>query len=104
RRRRATSRTSIGSPTQNHDAAVAHVTRSQTFVKERRGETRVAETFSAVGENGEVQLSLTYEQGGDLVIWATPDSPNLELRAAKNPRISRWYQDPAQTLVPRCPL
>src|SRR4029450_10233864 len=99
RRRRATSRTSIGSPTQNHDAAVAHVTRSQTFVKERRGETRVAETFSAVGENGEVQLSLTYEQGGAPVRWATPASPNLELRAAKNPRISRWYQDQVMNVV-----
>src|SRR5262249_24337303 len=51
------------------------------------------ETFSAVGESGEVQLSLDYEQGGDVVIWATPATPNLQLRAASNPQIVRWYQE-----------
>jgi hypothetical protein len=49
--------------------------------------------FSAVAERGEVHLSLAYEQGGDLLIWATPDESNLPLRAARNPQIVRWYQE-----------
>src|SRR5215510_16046912 len=80
-------------PGKYHDAALARVTRTQVFSKERRGETRVRETFSAVGERGEVHMSLTYDQGGDLVIWATPDRPNLQLRAAKDLRVIRWYQE-----------
>jgi hypothetical protein len=75
------------------DGALADITRSQTFNKERRGETRVHEVFSAVAERGELHLSLAYEQGGDLVIWASPDKPNLPLRAARNPSIVRWYQE-----------
>jgi hypothetical protein len=51
------------------------------------------ERLRRVGESGEVHLSLAYEQGGELVIWATPDEPNLPLRAARNPRILRWYQE-----------
>jgi hypothetical protein len=75
------------------DGTLAGITRSQTFTKERRGETQVRETFSAVAERGEVHLSLVYEQGGELLIWATPDKPNLPLRAAKDPSIVRWYQE-----------
>jgi hypothetical protein len=82
-----------GVPGKYEDGALAQITRSQSFSKERRGETHVRETFSAVAERGEVNLSLAYEQGGDLVIWASPDKPNLPLRAAKNPRIVRWYQE-----------
>jgi hypothetical protein len=36
---------------------------------------------------------LAYEQGDDLVVWASPDKPNLVLRAANDPRIVRWYQE-----------
>jgi hypothetical protein len=82
-----------GVPGRYEDGALAQITRSQTFGKERRGETHVRETFSAVAERGEVHLSLAYEQGGDLLIWASPDEPNLPLRAARNPRIVRWYQE-----------
>lgn len=82
-----------GVPGRYEDAALAQITRSQSFSKERRGETRVRETFSAVAEHGEVHLSLAYDQGGDLVIWASPDKPNLPLRAAKDARIVRWYQE-----------
>jgi hypothetical protein len=82
-----------GVPGRYEDAALAQITRSQSFSKERRGETRVRETFSAEAEHGEVHLSLAYEQGGDLVIWASPDKPNLPLRAAKDPRIVSWYQE-----------
>ena len=82
-----------GVPGKYCDAALAEINRSQTFSKERRGETHVRETFSAVGEGGEVCLSLAYVQGGELVIWATPDEPNLPLRAASNPQIVRWYQE-----------
>ena len=71
---------------------LARITRSQSFSKER-GETRVRETFSALGESGEVHLLLDYEQGGELVIWATPAAPNLPLRAASNTQIVRWYQE-----------
>jgi hypothetical protein len=35
----------------------------------------VRETFSAVADTGTVTLSLAYDQGGDLVIWAIPTSP-----------------------------
>jgi hypothetical protein len=80
-------------PGKYEDGVLATITRSQTFSKERRGETHVRETFSAVAERGEVHLSLAYEQGGDLVIWVSPDKPNLPLRAARNPRIVRWYQE-----------
>jgi hypothetical protein len=82
-----------GVPGKYGDGALARITRSQTFSKARRGETQVRETFSAVTERGEIHLSLTFEQGGDLVIWATPDKPNLPLRAAVNPSIVRWYQE-----------
>jgi hypothetical protein len=82
-----------GVPGKYDDGALARITRSQTFSKERRGETEVRETFSAVAERGEVHLSLTYEQGGDLLIWASADKPNLLLRAARNPQIVRWYQE-----------
>jgi hypothetical protein len=80
-------------PGKYDDGALARITRSQTFSKERRGETHVRETFSAASERGEVHLSLAYEQGGELLIWATPDRPNLPLRAARDPRIVRWYQE-----------
>jgi hypothetical protein len=82
-----------GVPGKYADGALAHITRSQTFSKERPGETSVRETFSAVAERGEVHLSLAYEQGGDLLVWASPEQPNLVLRAARDPRIVRWYQE-----------
>src|SRR5262249_7928543 len=82
-----------GVPGRYEDGALARITRSQTFGKERRGETHVRETFSAVAESGEIHLSLAYEQGGDLVIWASPQEPNLALRAARKPEIVRWYQE-----------
>jgi hypothetical protein len=81
-----------GVPGRYGDGSLARITRSQTFSKERRGETEVRESFSALSEGGEVHLSLAYEQGGELVIWVTPDQPNLPLRAAKDPSIVRWYQ------------
>jgi hypothetical protein len=82
-----------GVPGRYGDGSLARITRSQTFSKERRGETEVRESFSALAEGGEVHLSLAYEQGGELVIWVTPDQPNLPLRAAKDPSIVRWYQE-----------
>jgi hypothetical protein len=82
-----------GVPGKYGDGALARITRSQTFSKQRRGDTRVREMFSAVGEGGQVHLSLAYEQGGDLVVWATPAEPNLRLRAATDPEIVRWYQE-----------
>jgi hypothetical protein len=75
------------------DGALADIGRSQTFSKARRGETQVRESFSAVAERGQVHLSLVYDQGGDLLVWASPDKPNLPLRAASDPRIVRWYQE-----------
>ena len=74
------------------DGKLAQIKRSQTFTKERRGETRVREEFSAVGESGEIHLSLSYVQGG-AVVWSTADKPNLPLVAAKDPNIVRWYQE-----------
>jgi hypothetical protein len=82
-----------GVPGKYDDGVLAHVTRSQTFTKERRGETEVSETFSAVAEQGEVHLSLTYEQGGELLVWASADAPSLPLRAAESPSIVRWYRE-----------
>jgi hypothetical protein len=81
-----------GVPGKYEDGVLAQITRSQTFSKERRV-THVRETFSAVAERGEIHLSLAYEQGGELVIWASSHEPNLPLRAAKNPDIMRWYQE-----------
>ena len=59
-----------GVPGKYGDGKLAHITQSQTFTKERRGETQVREAFSAVADGGEVHLSLAYEQGG-IVNWAT---------------------------------
>ena len=74
-----------GVPGRYEDAALAQITRSQSFSKERRGETRVRETFSAVAEHGEVHLSLAYEQGGDRHLGkprqAEPAAPSSERRA-----------------------
>jgi hypothetical protein len=81
-----------GIPGKYDDAALAEIRRSQTFSKERRGETQVRETFSAVAVRGEIHLSLAYEQGGDLLVWVSPDSPNQPLRAARNPSIVRWWR------------
>ena len=82
-----------GVPGKYGDAVLAGITRSQTFTKEQPGETHVRESFSAVSERGEVHLTLAFEQGGELVIWARPATPNLPLRAASNPQIVRWYQE-----------
>src|SRR5215475_7793023 len=74
------------------DGTLATITRSQTFTKQRRGQTQVRESFSAVADTGAVHLSLAYQQGRR-VIWATADKPNLALYAAKDPRVVRWYQE-----------
>ena len=79
-------------PGKYRDGKLAHIKRSQIFTKEHRGETQVRETFSAVADSGEIDLSLAYEQGG-MVIWATADKPNLPLHAAKDPNIVRVYQE-----------
>jgi len=81
-----------GIPGKYRDAKLARITRSQTFTKETRGETRVREAFSAVAESGEVHLSLAYRQGG-VVMWVTADKPNLPLYAAKDTSIVRVYQE-----------
>lgn len=80
-------------PGKYRDGVLAEVTRSQTFTKERRGETRVQESFSAVADSGEVHLSLAYDQGGEWLIWTTADEPNLPLYAARDPHIVRVYQE-----------
>jgi hypothetical protein len=79
-------------PGRYRDGRLAQITRSQTFVKERRGETEVRETFSAVADGGEIHLSVAYQQGG-MLVWATADRPNLPLLAAADPSIERWYQE-----------
>jgi hypothetical protein len=81
-----------GVPGRYGDATLADITRSQTFTKQRRGQTQVRETFSAVAEGGQLQLSLAYRQGG-MVVWATAKEPNLPLYAAKDPNVVRWYQE-----------
>jgi hypothetical protein len=89
-----------GVPGKYGDGKLAHITRSQTFTKERRGETQIRETFSAVADSGEVHLSLAYEQGG-IANWATADKPNLPLYAAKDPTIVRWYEEDQVSNVAR---
>jgi hypothetical protein len=79
-------------PGHYRDGTLAQITRSQTFTKQRRGETQVRESFSAVADDGQVHLSLAYRQGGT-VIWATAKEPDLPLYAAKDPRVVRWYQE-----------
>jgi len=74
------------------DHRLAHITRQQTFTKQKRGETHVRETFSAVADTGAVDLSLAYQQGC-LVLWMTADEPDLPLVAANDPAIVRWYQE-----------
>ena len=83
-----------GVPGRYRDGRLAHITRSQAFTKEQRGETQVRETFSfsAVADDGEIKLSLCYLQGG-MLAWSTADKPNLPLYAAKDPSIVRWYQE-----------
>jgi hypothetical protein len=74
------------------DSTLANITRSQTFSKQRRGQTHVRETFSAVASNGQLQLSLAYQQGA-MLIWTTAEQPNLPLYAATDPQVVRWYQE-----------
>lgn len=81
-----------GVPGKYRDGKLAHIARSQTFTKERRGETQVCESFSAVADDGEIRLSLTYLQGG-MVAWMTSEKPSLPLYAAADPTIVRWYQE-----------
>jgi hypothetical protein len=47
----------------------------------RTGQLGPRFAFSAVTESGEVHLPLTYQQGGEIVIWATADKPSLPLYA-----------------------
>jgi hypothetical protein len=81
-----------GVPGRYRDGTLAAITRSQTFTKQRRGQTQVRESFAAVAGSGQVRLSLAYRQGGTM-IWATADQPNLPLYAAKDPTVVRWYQE-----------
>jgi hypothetical protein len=81
-----------GVPGKYGDATLADITRSQTFTKQQRGQTQVRETFAAVADRGQVQLSLAYQQGG-MVLWATAEQPNLPLYAANDPTVVRWYQE-----------
>lgn len=81
-----------GVPGRYKDATCAEITRSLSFIKARRGETAVRETFSAVAESGQVHLVLAYEQGG-MLAWVTADKPNLPLYAARDSTIERWYQE-----------
>jgi hypothetical protein len=80
-------------PGRYHDAVLAEVRRSQAFTKHGRGETGVQETFSAVSRDGEVHLSLAYDQGGEWLLWATADEPNLALYAARDSGVLRVYQE-----------
>src|SRR5215475_5344943 len=52
-------------PGKYDDGRLARITRSQTFKKERRGETQVRETFAAVGGNEEGHLTVHFQKGGD---------------------------------------
>jgi hypothetical protein len=81
-----------GVPGKYGDDRLADVTRSQAFTKQQRGQTQVRETFSAVADGGQLQLSLAYRQGG-MVVWVTAEEPNLPLYAAADPRVVRWYQE-----------
>jgi hypothetical protein len=81
-----------GVPGKYGDGTLAGITRSQTFTKQRRGQTQVRESFSAVADSGQIHLSLAYQQGGTL-IWATAEKPNLPLHAATDPTVVRWYQE-----------
>jgi hypothetical protein len=93
-----------GVPGKYGDGTLAHITRTQTFTKQRRGETEVRETFSAVASSGQVNMTLAYQQGGQL-IWATADEANLPLYAATDPSIVRWYQeDQVMNVVRSVPL
>ena len=72
-----------GVPGKYEDGTLAQITRSQTFTKERQGDTRVQETFSAAAEGGQVHLSLAYDSGrrpGDLgdSRQAEPAAPGCE--------------------------
>jgi hypothetical protein len=81
-----------GVPGKYLDGKLAHIKRSQTFTKEQPGETQVHESFSAVSDDGEIELSLSYRQGG-MVAWVTAEQPNLPLYAARDPSIVRWYKE-----------
>jgi hypothetical protein len=81
-----------GVPGKYRDGKLARITRSQTFTKEQRGETNVSERFLAIADDGGIELSLAYRQGGT-VAWVTAEQPNLPLYAAKDPSIERWYKE-----------
>src|SRR5215813_12250633 len=93
-----------GIPGKYRDAKLARIKRSQTFTKERMGETQVHETFSAVRDSGEIHLDIAYEQGG-MLIWVTANKPNLPLVAASDPGIVRVYKvDEVMNVVRSEPL
>jgi hypothetical protein len=79
-------------PGHYQDGRLAQITRQQACTKEKRGETHVRETFSAVADAGAVDLALEYDQPG-AVIWLTADKPNTPFIAASDPNIVRWYQE-----------
>lgn len=81
-----------GIPGKYKDATLANIIRSQTFTKEKRGETAIQERFSAVAKSGEIHMALSYIQGAQ-VMWVTAEEPNLLLLAAKDTNVMRWYQE-----------
>jgi hypothetical protein len=90
----------------NGGGAIAAIVRFQASGKRRRGETRVRETVSAVAERGGVHLSLAYELGGDLVVWATEEqpSPPSERRFHEDQVMDLVQSDPVMSLVRSDPL
>jgi hypothetical protein len=53
----------------------------------------VLESFTALGDEGTLEMSMEYTQGGPALAWVTADEPNLPLYAAKDPDIVRWYRE-----------
>lgn len=95
-----------GVPGKYGDGRLATITRSQRLTKKNRCTTIVEELFAASTDEGdEVRLALAYEQGG-MVIWGGADEPHLlQMRAAMNPSLERWYkEDHAQNFVRSRPM
>src|SRR5215467_13446483 len=74
-----------GVPGKYRDGKLAHITRSQAFIKAQRGETQVGASFSAVADDGELKVPRTYLHGRRLA-WRTAEKTTVPLYADKDHR------------------
>lgn len=56
------------------------------------GQLQVRDVMSVDAEDGRLEIAMTYQPNG-LGLWMTADEPDLCVRSAVDPAITRWYKE-----------